>query len=112
MDDDPETLRDRSALEAILGFAVDGEPWPDMALPPGTRVRIVQDPGWPGSWAAEFSGVIDCTRAPRPVMHRLAMPGELSYFVAFDEPQLDAAGGGPYRKASIWGRYLKSQAPP
>jgi len=56
--DDPEILRDRSALEAILGFAVNGEPWPDMALPPG------------------------------------------------------AGSSGPYRKASIRGRYLKSQAPP
>ena len=45
-------------------------------------------------------------------MYRLAMPGKLSHFVTFDEPQPDAGGGDPYRKASIWGRYLKSQAPP
>ena len=99
MDDDPETLSEEFAIDRERAAA---------RYPRPHRARS----GVAGPWAAEFSGVIDCMRAPRPVMHRLAMPGELSYFVAFDEPQLDAAGGGPYRKASIWGRYLKSQAPP
>ena len=45
--------------------------------------------------------------APEPVRHADALPGELMYWVKFDEPQLDAAGDGPYRKAQIWGRYLQ-----
>jgi hypothetical protein len=39
-------------------------------------------------------------------MHDHARPGELAYWVDFDEPQLDHEGNGPYRKALIWDRYL------
>ena len=30
----------------------------------------------------------------------------MKYWVEFDEPQYDGAGGGPYRKAQIWDQYL------
>ncbi len=45
--------------------------------------------------------------AAEPVVHAQANPGELKYWVDFDEPQMDAEGDGPYRKAQIWGRYLE-----
>jgi hypothetical protein len=106
---EPDGLaHDRQALEAVLGYPVGGEPWPDGALRPGTRVRVIRDPDWRGPWeAAEFAGVVDAVRSPRPVQHPSARPGELVYFVAFDEAQYDSAGGGPYRKAQIWDRYLE-----
>lgn len=37
----------------------------------------------------------------------VARPGEREYSVTFDEPQFDADGDGPYRKAVIWDRYLE-----
>jgi hypothetical protein len=51
--------------------------------------------------------VIDVVGAPEPVTHASAHPGELKYWVSFDQPQFDAAGEGPYRGAQIWGRYLR-----
>lgn len=64
---------------------------------------MVRDLGWPGSWAAEFS----VGHQPQPVRHPQARPGELSYSVTFAEPQMDCEGCGPYKKASIWDRYLR-----
>ena len=46
-------------------------------------------------------------RAPHLVENPAARTGELTYFVEFDEPQYDSGGDGPYRKASIWDRYLE-----
>jgi hypothetical protein len=46
--------------------------------------------------------------APEIIDHAPAEPGELAYWVRFDEPQLDSLGDGPYRKAQVWGRYLRS----
>ncbi|RSN67552.1 ferrous iron transport protein A [Actinomadura sp. WAC 06369] len=76
------------------------------ALAAGRRVRVVRDPDWDGPWRNEFSGTIDSLGPPEPVRHPRALPGELQYWVVFDEPQYDGAGDGPYRKAQIWGRYL------
>jgi len=36
-------------------------------------------------------------------------PGELAYWVRFDEPQYDADSTDPYRKALIWARYLRTE---
>ncbi|SHF86547.1 ferrous iron transport protein A [Streptoalloteichus hindustanus] len=104
---DSAEQRDREAIEHVLGRPLPDDPWPAAALPPGTRVLVVQDPEWDGPWAEEFLGVVDRTGVPEPVRHRLAQPNEFAYWVAFDEPQRDADGDGPYRKAQIWGRYLK-----
>jgi hypothetical protein len=101
-----DELRDRRALEAIMGRPVDDD-WPVDALPPGSRVRIVQDPDWGGPWRAVFVGTIDRTFPPQLVQNRVARSGEREYSVTFDEPQLDAGGDGPYRKAVIWDRYLE-----
>ncbi|QFG20397.1 ferrous iron transport protein A [Actinomadura sp. WMMB 499] len=81
-------------------------PWPAGALPVGRRVRVVRDPGWDGPWRCEFSGTIDSLAPPEAVRHPGARPGERAYWVVFDEPQYDAEGDGPYRKAQIWDRYL------
>ncbi|WP_262402211.1 hypothetical protein [Actinomadura sp. CNU-125] len=70
----------------------------------GRRVRVVRDPEWDGPWMREFSGTID--GPPEAVRHSGARPGELMYWVVFGEPQYDADGDGPYRKAQIWDRYL------
>jgi hypothetical protein len=53
-----------------------------------------------------FTGIVDATLPPRVVRNRLALAGELEYSVTFDQPQFDASGDGPYRKAVIWARYL------
>ena len=109
MDDDldEDETRDRRALEAIIGRSLDDDEWPADAMPAGTRVRVIQDPEWSGPWRAVFRGTIDRTVPPQLVRHRLAHDGEREYSVTFEEPQVDAAGDGPYRKAVIWDRYLE-----
>jgi hypothetical protein len=105
--DDDELTSDRHAIEAITGRSFDGVPWPEGALQPGTRVRVVKDAAWDGPWRSEFVGAIDSTIVPMLVPSAAARPGELEYSVAFDSPQFDADGDGPYRKAVIWDRYLR-----
>ncbi|MFJ8431385.1 ferrous iron transport protein A [Kitasatospora sp. NPDC094019] len=68
---------------------------------------VVSDPLTGGPWEVDFPGSIDDTGAPEPVLHTSAEPGELAYWVSFDEPQYDSGGSGPYRKAQIWARYLR-----
>jgi hypothetical protein len=101
--------RDREAIERITGRSV-SLVWPDNALPPGTRVRIVQDSEWAGPWLVEFCGVIDIVGAPEPNNHELAYPGEFKYCIQFDEAQQDHSGDGPYSGAQIWGRYVQPVA--
>ena len=97
--------RDRRVVEQIRGYPRDGD-WPARAIPAGTRVRVTQDPILVGPWGQEFLGVVSAMGAPEPVRHPHARDGELAYWVAFDEPQLDSGGGAPYRKALIWDRYI------
>lgn len=101
-----DVARDRKALEALIGNSRLNAPWPEDAMPPGTRVRVIQDTEWKGPWRQEFTGTIDTTMPPELVNHPMARPGELAYYVAFDEPQHDTSDDGPYRKAQIWERYL------
>lgn len=70
---------------------------------------MIQDSTWPGPWRQEFGATIDAMGAPEPISHPRAHAGELAYWVRFDEPQLDAGGMGPYRKALIWCRYLRAE---
>ncbi|MFD7398616.1 ferrous iron transport protein A [Streptomyces virginiae] len=97
---------DRAAVERLTGRALPQE-WPSAALPAGSRVVVVRDPSGDGPWREEFLGTIDSMGAPEPVEHPRARAGELAYWVAFDEPQYDGDGDGPYRKALIWDRYLR-----
>ena len=103
---EPEGAADRPAVGPVPGRTVP-DAWPATALPAGTRVRVIKDNDWNGPWMREFFGVIDVAPAPEPVRHPLTRPGELAYWVTFEEPQLDGDGAGPYRKALIWGRYLQ-----
>ncbi|MFD8611714.1 ferrous iron transport protein A [Streptomyces sp. NPDC059631] len=102
---------DRQAVEHILGRPL-SQTWPTGALPPGTRVTVVRDPDWGGPWQVEFPGTIDAMGAPVPNEHAQALSGELLYWVAFDAPQCDSNGDGPYRKAQVWGRYLRTKPEP
>ncbi len=81
-------------------------------MPPGSRVRVIKDPEWDGPWREVFAGNISGMAAPDLVEHDLGRPGELAYWVDFDEPQLDVNGDGPYGKAYIWARYLEKGPPP
>lgn len=103
-DDDADVLRDRAAIEAIVGQGMAGE-WPAGAMPPGRRVRVIKSEEWDGPWRQVFTGTIDETISPRLVGRDL--PGELEYAVRFDEQQMDSSDDGPYRKAVIWARYLE-----
>lgn len=76
-------------------------------LPMGTRVRVIQDSSWAGPWRQEFLGEICDLEDPVLLQHPMAQDGELVYWVEFDEPQYESGGDGPYRKAQIWGRYLR-----
>jgi hypothetical protein len=100
---------DQRAIETILGRAL-SQDWPVDALPPGTRVTVIQDLAWQGPWQHQFRGTIDNTGAPEQIPNPKARPGEPRYWVQFDEPQYDAEGHGLYRKASIWARYLRSES--
>lgn len=104
---DSAQTRDREAVEQLLGRPLN-HAWPTGALAPGSRVTVVRDPGWGGPWQVEFLGTIDAMGAPEPVGNPRAGDGELAYWVSFDEPQYDSNGGGPYRKAQIWARYLRT----
>jgi hypothetical protein len=106
---EPDVTLDREAFEYITGRSA-ARTWPDSAMPPGSRVTVVRDLKWDGPWRQEFHGTIDTLAAPEPVRHSHAREGEMAYWVAFDEPQYDADGDGPYRKALIWDRYLQPDA--
>ncbi|MFE7278701.1 ferrous iron transport protein A [Streptomyces sp. NPDC057623] len=102
---------DREAVEHILGRPL-SQVWPAGALAPGSRVTVVGAQDWNGPWQVEFAGTIDAMGAPEHNEHALAANGELLYWVTFDTPQYDNDGDGPYRKAQIWGRYLRTEPEP
>jgi hypothetical protein len=104
----PDSERDRRAVEHIIGRPLPKQ-WPIGALASGSRVTVIRDPSWDGPWQQEFSATIDTIGAPEPVEHPQAGDGELKYWVRFDAPQYDSSGGGPYRKAQIWDRYLRPE---
>jgi len=86
------------------------------AVVPGTRVRVVRDPGWNGPWPAEPVGTIGPPVPVRTInlatMPEVNVPEDergpmREFYVAFDEPQLDGDGQGPYRAAVIWEKYSR-----
>jgi hypothetical protein len=107
----PADAGDRQAMEHILGRPL-SQTWPTGALAPGSRVRVVRAQDWDGPWPVEFAGTVDAMGAPEPNEHAQALQGELLYWVTFDTPHHDSAGDGPYRKAQIWGRYLRADPEP
>ncbi|MFD6999093.1 ferrous iron transport protein A [Streptomyces mirabilis] len=104
----PADVDDRHAIEHILGRPL-SQARPTGALAPGSRVTVVRDQEWDGPWQVEFAGTIDAMGAPEPNQHAQSLSGELVYWVSFDAPQYDCDGAGPYRKAQIWGRYLRAE---
>ena len=74
-DDGADVVRDRAAIEAIVGHGMAGE-WPAGAMPPGTRVRVIKSEEWDGPWRQVFTRTIDETISPRLVGPG-ARPGEL-----------------------------------
>jgi hypothetical protein len=100
--------RDREAIEQIRGRPLSRD-WPEGAYAAGTRVTVIRDISWPGPWRQEFCGTVDPMGAPEPISNPRAHEGELAYWITFDEPQYDAHGQGPYRKALIWDRYLRPE---
>ncbi|MEU8844116.1 ferrous iron transport protein A [Streptomyces roseus] len=107
----PEDAGDRQAVEHILGRPL-SQAWPMGALAPGSRVTVVRDQDWDGPWQVEFLGTVDAMGAPEPNTHAQALSGELLYWVTFDKSQYECDGAGPYRKAQIWGRYLRAEQGP
>ncbi|MGW1651228.1 ferrous iron transport protein A [Streptomyces atratus] len=73
---------------------------------------MIRDPEWDGPWQIEFSATIDAMGAPELNQAAGALSGELLNWVTFDTPQYDSGGDGPYRKAQIWGRYLRPEPLP
>ncbi len=107
----PAEVDDRQAVDHILDRPL-SRTWPTDALAPGSQVTVVRDQDWDGPWQVEFAGTIDATCAPEPNGHAQSLSGELLYWVTFDAPQYDCDGAGPYRKAQIWGRYLRAEQEP
>jgi hypothetical protein len=101
---------------------------PSAAFAIGMRVRVRRDPSFSGPWPAEPLGTIIPWPEELAAIDPSIVGGELFrvvdhhsgperywgpqrvYLVAFDESQFDTdgpGGGGPYRKASVWERYLE-----
>lgn len=102
---------------------------PDLKI--GQRVRIRRDPTFAGPWPAEPLATVVPWPGELSAIDPAISGGELFrivhhhsgprrywgpqrvYFVEFDEPQFDTdgpAGGGPYRKAEVWKRYIEPVA--
>ena len=76
----------------------------------GSRVIVRQDPDYPpGPWPSEPTGRIVANPDGASSSEIVTVAGlERSWWVAFDEPQLDADGDGPYRASQVLQRYLES----
>ena len=122
----PLGLAERLAGAERRGYhrAVTNDQKPILAI--GTRVRVRRDQTFPGPWPAEPLATIIQWPAEIAAIDPSISGGELfrlvdhrdgpepfrgrEYFVEFDEPQFDTdgpEGGGPYRSASVWERYLE-----
>ena len=81
----------------------------------GSRVKVRRDPNFLGPWPSEPSGSIVPWPMEPPYTFRVVNPDprhgpQRAFFVQFDEPAFDAdgpEGGGPYRKAEVWEKYLE-----
>ena len=80
----------------------------------GQRVKIRRDKDYgPGPWPAEPTGVVH--------QHPLAADGEVSvptqtvrgprrsYWIAFDVPQFDTDGDGPYTLSEVLDKYGEAE---
>lgn len=76
----------------------------------GSRVIVRQDLDYgPGPWPSEPTGRIVASPDGASFVEVPTVAGlERSWWVAFDEPQLDADSDGPYRESQVLQRYLES----
>ena len=80
-----------------------------IELDVGSRVLVVQDPEFgPGPWPSEPTGRIVAFPTGEGFLEVATQQGtERSWWVAFDEPQRDADGDGPYHESQVLERYLR-----
>ena len=76
----------------------------------GARVIVRQDPDYgPGPWPSEPTGrIVAYPDGGSFVEVTTASGPERSWWVVFDEPQLDVDGDGPYQESQVLQRYLES----
>jgi hypothetical protein len=73
-----------------------------VTLAIGTRVSVRRDAEFdPGPWPAEPKGRI--AGPPESVRRRGGI--QTTYWVVFDEPQLDEDGDGPYESSQVLDKY-------
>lgn len=93
------------------------DPLPEHVTP-GTRVKVIRDPGWDGPWPTEPTGTIDPGwDIPFSVIDLAQMPDinvpdsdrhrMRTFMVRFDEPATDTSEDGPYYMAEVWEKYLR-----
>jgi hypothetical protein len=76
------------------------------------KVRRDQDDG-PGPWPAEPTGVV--RRHPDAATGEVSVPTETllgryrTYWIAFDVPQFDTDGAGPYSVSEVLDKYLDAE---
>ena len=70
---------------------------------------VRQDPVYgPGPWPSEPAGRIAAHPDGASFAEVTTVSGpQRSWWVLFDEPQLDADGDGPYRESQVLERYLE-----
>lgn len=89
-------------------FGRSKEPPDDWAV--GSRVRVRQDPDFPpGPWPSEPTGRIAAAPDGRSSIEVDTRQGiERTWWVVFDEPQLDTDGDRPYCVSQVLERYLQA----
>jgi hypothetical protein len=78
----------------------------------GDRVRVRRDQAFgPGPWPAEPTGIVAAHPASADgtpwVMTQTVSGPRRSYWIVFDEPQVDADGDGPYGRSEVLDEYLE-----
>jgi hypothetical protein len=80
-------------------------------LPPqvGSRVRVRRDPDFgPGPWPDQPTGTVIVSpegNASDPVETTTGV--RRLFWIAFDEPQFDVEGNGPFRSSQVLDKYLE-----
>jgi hypothetical protein len=82
------------------------------ALKFGSRVRVRRDGAFPGPWPSEPQGTVQPWPDDEALFHIVHHDWggdsiQRAFWIVFDEPQRDTDGDGPYRKGSVWERYLE-----
>lgn len=83
---------------------------PETHLAVATRVQVRRDVEFgPGPWPDEPIGTIITSPLDGTPFTSVATARgpELQYWVAFDEPQRDGDGDGPYASGQVLARYIE-----